>query len=84
MKLQYKLNQHLLGRNAAQLVYSTNQLPCGVSIYRKDQTTCINAKSFVGILSGYYKGGDTITIFIDNPECSNRVKEIFNEYGVEI
>lgn len=84
MNFQYKLNQNLLGRNAAQLVAEINQLHSGVSIYRKEVTTCINAKSLVGILSGYYKIGDTITIYVDDVEDVSRVKEILNEYGTEL
>lgn len=84
MNFQYKLNQNLLGRNAAQLVAEINQLHSSVSIYRKEATTCINAKSLVGILSGYYKIGDTITIYVDDVEDVSRVKEILNEYGTEL
>lgn len=84
MTLLYKLNKHLLGRNAAQLVFEINLLHGGVSIYRKDATTCINAKSLVGVLSGYYKIGDIITIYVDNVEDLSRVKEILNEYGTEV
>lgn len=84
MNFQYKLNKHLLGRNAAQLVFEINSLHSGVSIYRKDATTCINAKSLVGVLSGYYKIGDIITVYVDNVEESSRVKEILNEYGTEV
>lgn len=84
MNFQYKLNQNLLGRNAAQLVAEINQLHSGVSIYRKEATTCINAKSLVGILSGYYKIGDTITVYVDDVEDVSRVKEILNEYGTEL
>lgn len=46
--------------------------------------TCINAKSLVGILSGYYKIGDIITIYVDDVEDVSRVKEILNEYGTEL
>lgn len=84
MTLSYKLNKHLLGRNAAQLVFEINLLHGGVSIYRKDATTCINAKSLVGVLSGYYKIGDIITVYVDNVEDLSRVKEILNEYGTEV
>ena len=84
MNFQYKLNKMLLGRNAAQLVAEINQLHGGVSIYRKEATTCINAKSLVGILSGYYKIGDVITIYVDDVEDMSRVKEILNEYGTEL
>ena len=84
MNFKYKLNKMLLGRNAAQLVAEINQLHSGVAIYRKDATTCINAKSLVGILSGYYKIGDIITIYVDDVEDLGRVKEILNEYGTEL
>lgn len=84
MNFQYKLNQNLLGRNAAQFVAEINLLHGGVSIYRKEATTCINAKSLVGILSGYYKLGDIITVYIDDVEDASRVKEILNEYGTEL
>lgn len=84
MSFSYKLNKNLLGRNAAELVASLNQLHAGISIYRKEATTCINAKSLVGILSGYYVYGDIITIYIDDIEDLSRVKEILNDYGTEI
>lgn len=84
MNFQYKLDKNLLGRNAAQLVFEMNELHTGIAIYRKEATTCINAKSLVGVLSGYYKMGDIITIYVDDVEESSRVKEIFNKYGVEI
>lgn len=84
MNFSYKLNQNLLGRNAAQLVAELNLLHSGIAIYRKEATTCINAKSLVGVLSGYYKYGDIITIFVDDIEDTSRVKEIFNEYGTEV
>lgn len=84
MNFQYRLNKHLLGRNAAQLIFEINQVHGGVSIYRKDATTCVNAKSLVGVLSGYYKIGDVITIYVDNDEDASRVKEILNEYGTEV
>jgi len=66
------------------LVFEINLLHGGVSIYRKDANTCINAKSLVGVLSGYYKIGDIITIYVDNVEDLSRVKEILNEYGTEV
>ena len=84
MNFQYKLNKNLLGRNAAELVFALNQLRSGVAIYRKDAISCINAKSLVGILSGYYKIGDVITLYVDNIEDLSRVKEILNEYGAEV
>ena len=84
MNFKYKLNKHLLGRNAAQLVSEMELLHCGVSIYRKEMPTCINAKSLVGVLTGYYKLGDIITIYVDNVEDVSRVKEIFNNYGTEV
>lgn len=84
MNFQYKLDKNLLGRNAAQLVFEMNELHTGIAIYRKEATTCINAKSLVGVLSGYYKMGDIITIYVDDVGESSRVKEIFNKYGVEI
>lgn len=84
MNFQYKLDKNLLGRNAAQLVFEMNELHTGIAIYRKEATTCINAKSLVGVLSGYYKMGDIITIYVDDVEELSRVKEIFNKYGVEI
>lgn len=84
MNFQYKLKQNLLGRNAAQLVASFNLLHGGIFIHRKEATTCINAKSLVGVLSGYYKLDDVITIYIDNIEELDKVKKILNEYGTEI
>jgi hypothetical protein len=38
----------------------------------------------VGVLSGYYKIGDIITVYVDNVEDLSRVKEILNEYGTEV
>lgn len=84
MTFSYKLNQHLLGRNAAQLVYQLKELHTSVSIQRKDSESYVNAKSLVGLLSGCYKIGDVITVFIDEVEDQSRVKELLNEYGNEL
>lgn len=83
MSCSYRLTSNLLQRNAAQLVFALNSLPTSVFIYR-DYGRRINGKSLIGILSGKFLQGDVIKILIDNIEEMSRVKEIFNEFGIEV
>lgn len=83
MNFSYKLNKNLLARNAAQLVFSLNEVNSTITLRRKD-SNCVNGKSLVGVLSGHFLYDEIVTVFIDTVEELSRVKEIFNEYGVEV
>lgn len=79
----YKLNDNLLERNAANLVFSLKEINSSIFLYRENERR-VNGKSLIGILSSRFMQGETIKILIDNSEELSRVKEIFNEIGTEV
>lgn len=79
----YKLNDNLLERNAANLVFSLKEINSSIFLYRENERR-VNGKSLIGILSSRFMQGETIKILIDNSEELSRVKEIFNEVGTEV
>lgn len=82
MSCTYKLNDNLLERNAANLVFSLKEINSSIFLYRENERR-VNGKSLIGILSSRFMQGETIKILIDNSEELSRVKEIFNEVGTE-
>ena len=83
MTCAYKLNDNLLERNAANLVFSLTEINSSIFLYRENERR-VNGKSLIGILSSRFMQGETIKILIDNSEELSRVKEIFNEIGTEV
>ena len=83
MTCTYKLNDNLLERNAANLVFSLKEINSSIFLYRENERR-VNGKSLIGILSSHFMQGETIKILIDNSEELSRVKEIFNEVGTEV
>ncbi len=83
MTCAYKLNDNLLERNAANLVFSLKEINSSIFLYRENERR-VNGKSLIGILSSRFMQGETIKILIDNSEELSRVKEIFNEIGTEV
>lgn len=83
MTCAYKLNDNLLERNAANLVFSLKEINSSIFLYRENERR-VNGKSLIGILSSHFMQGETIKILIDNSEELSRVKEIFNEIGTEV
>ena len=79
----YKLNNNLLERNAANLVFSLKEINSSIFLYRENERR-VNGKSLIGILSSHFIQGETIKILIDNSEELSRIKEIFNEVGTEV
>lgn len=79
----YKLNNNLLERNAANLVFSLKEINSSIFLYRENERR-VNGKSLIGILSSRFIQGETIKILIDNSEELSRIKEIFNEVGTEV
>ena len=83
MTCAYKLNDNLLERNAANLVFLLKEINSSIFLYRENERR-VNGKSLIGILSSRFMQGETIKILIDNSEELSRVKEIFNEIGTEV
>ena len=83
MTCAYKLNDNLLERNAANLVFSLKEINSSIFLYRENERR-VNGKSLIGILSSHFIQGETIKILIDNSEELSRIKEIFNEVGTEV
>lgn len=83
MTCTYKLNDNLLERNAANLVFSLKEINSSIFLYRENERR-VNGKSLIGILSSRFMQGEIIKILIDNSEELSRVKEIFNEIGTEV
>ena len=83
MDCAYYLNQNLLERNAANMVFSLKEIPSSIFLYR-EYGRRVNGKSLIGILSARFMQGETIKILVDNPDEMSRVKEIFNEIGTEV
>lgn len=83
MTCAYKLNDNLLERNAANLVFSLKEINSSIFLYRENERR-VNGKSLIGILSSHFIQGETIKILIDNSEELSRIKEIFNEIGTEV
>lgn len=83
MSCSYKLRENLWNRNAANMVFELQKLPCSVFLY-KEYGRRINAKSLIGILSGRFLQGDTVMILTDDSEYMSRIKNILNLYGTEI
>ena len=84
MKKEYRLNYNLFKRNAANLVFSLNELPDSIYIYRNNDERRINGKSLIGILSGHFLKNEIIIIETNNFENWSRVQEIFKNYGDEV
>lgn len=84
MKKEYRLNYNLFKRNAANLVFSLNEIPDSIYIYRNNDERRINGKSLIGILSGHFLKNEIITIEANNFENWSRVQEIFKNYGDEV
>lgn len=83
MTCAYKLNDNLLERNAANLVFSLKEINSSIFLYRENERR-VNGKSLIGILSSHFIQGETIKILIDNSEELSRIKKIFNEVGTEV
>lgn len=83
MTCVYKLNNNLLERNAANLIFSLKEINSSIFLYRENERR-VNGKSLIGILSSRFIQGETIKILIDNSEELSRIKEIFNEVGTEV
>jgi len=73
MKKEYRLNYNLFKRNAANLVFSLNEIPDSIYIYRNNDERRINGKSLIGILSGHFLKNEIITIEANNFENWSRV-----------
>ena len=83
MTCAYKLNDNLLERNAANLVFSLKEINSSIFLYRENERR-VNGKSLIGILSSHFIQGETIKILIDNSEELSRIKKIFNEVGTSV
>ena len=83
MSCTYYLNQNLLGRNAANIVFSFKEIRASIFLYRENDRR-VNAKSFIGLLSARFMQGETIKILIDNPDEMSRIRSILNEVGTEV
>lgn len=79
----YYLTQNLLERNAANIVFSLKEVHASIFLYRENDRR-VNAKSFIGILSAHFIQGETIKVFIDNPDEMSRVQSILNKFGTLI
>lgn len=82
-KFNFHLNKNLFQRNAANLVFSLNEIPDSIYLYRNNDERKVNGKSLIGILSGHFLSNETIIIEIIGENWS-RVQEIFKEYGDEV
>ena len=83
MKTMFRLNQNLLQRNAANLVFALSEIPESIFIYRNNDERRVNGKSLIGILSGHFLQAEIICIET-NDENWSRVQEIFKNYGDEV
>ena len=83
MSCTYYLNQNLLGRNAANIVFSFKEIRASIFLYRENGRR-VNAKSLVGILSAHFMWGETIKVLTDDPEEMSRIQSILNEFGTLI
>ena len=81
--LTFHLKTNLFQRNAANLVFSLNELPDSIYLYRTNDERKVNGKSLIGILSGHFLSNETIIVKIIGENWS-RVQEIFKEYGDEV
>ena len=83
MDCTYYLKQNLLGRNAANIVFSFKEIRASIFLYRENGRR-VNAKSLVGILSAHFMKGETIKVLTDDPEEMSRIQSILNEFGTVI
>lgn len=83
MDCTYYLKQNLLGRNAANIVFSFKEIRASIFLYRENGRR-VNAKSLVGILSAHFMQGETIKVLTDDPEEMSRIQSILNEFGTVI
>lgn len=84
MKINYILTEDILARTAAQMNFELCKLNFNIYIFKNDRL--INAKSIIGLLSGEFHKGDTITIDVSttDEEEINKLKTILNEFGREM
>lgn len=83
MDCTYYLKRNLLGRNAANIVFSFKEIHASIFLYRENGRR-VNAKSLVGILSAHFMQGETIKVLTDDPEEMSRIRSILNEIGTEV
>lgn len=83
MDCTYYLKQNLLGRNAANIVFSFKEIRASIFLYRENGRR-VNAKSLVSILSAHFMEGETIKVLTDDPEEMSRIQSILNEFGTVI
>lgn len=81
MKIRYTLTDDIVAREAAQLNWEINKIDGPFYIIKNERM--INAKSMIGLLSGNFHKGDTITIEFESEDSAEKVKEIFDEIGRE-
>lgn len=79
MKIQYTLNNDIVARAATQLNWEINKIDGTFYIIKNERM--INAKSIIGLLSGNFHKGDTITIEFESEDNADKIKEIFSQVG---
>lgn len=83
MKIKYLLNEDIIARAATQLNFEITKISAPVYIEKEERL--INAKSIIGLLSGDFRKGETITIdFSDEEKDAEKIREIFDTIGREI
>ena len=82
MKLHYKLKQDIVARIASNLAWELGQMKSSVRISCEKRD--INGKSLVGLLTGYFRFGEEITVTFDEEKYLEQIKDLFKEIGDEI
>lgn len=80
--LRYIVNDTILSRKAANLVYSLANLKGDVFLIKDNKS--INGKSLIGVLHLGLRGGQEVEIHFNDLRDREEIIKIFNEIGKEV
>lgn len=81
--IKYLINKDLVNREAINLIFKLNNLKTNLYILN-NKKRLINGKSLIGLLQANIRGGDIITVSIEDSTETYNIKNIFNNIGREV
>lgn len=81
--IKYLINKDLVNREAINLIFKLNNLKTNLYILN-NKKRLINGKSLIGLLQANIRGGDIITVSIEDSAETYNIKNIFNNIGREV
>ena len=81
--IKYLINKDLVNREAINLIFKLNNLKTNLYILN-NKKRLINGKSLIGLLQANIRGGDIITVSIEDSTETYNIQNIFNNIGREV